>query len=52
MLSLTRWRCVASGSRTQLGGTNRTVRYRHSHDRLQDQDVGRDDSEKPPQKLA
>jgi len=52
MLALARWRRVASCPRTQLGSAIPTVQHGRPHDWLQGQNVGRDDGEKPPQKLA
>ena len=37
---------------TQLGSTIPAVQHRHPRNRLQGQDIGRDDGQKPPQELA
>ena len=43
---------VVSRSRTELGNTTPTVQHGGPRDRLQGQNIGRDDGEKPPQVLA
>jgi hypothetical protein len=52
MRALARWRRVVARSRTELGSTIRTVQHGGPQNRLQGHNVGRDDGEKPPQKLA
>jgi hypothetical protein len=51
MLVLTpaRRRRVISRSGAQLGNTIPAVQHRHPRNRLQGQNVGREDGEKPPQ---
>jgi hypothetical protein len=52
MCALARWRRVVARSRTELGSIIRTVQHGGPQNRLQGQNVGRDDRKNPPQKLA